>query len=84
MRHDRLFEALLSVGWLGCNVAPTAPVITIEPGLPTTGDDLELVFQEEAQDPNGDGLEIRIAWFQDDAERTDLSGTEVDASEPTR
>jgi hypothetical protein len=84
MGHDRMFGALLSVGWLGCNVAPTAPVITIEPGLPTTGDDLELVFQEEALDPNGDGLEYRIAWFQDDAARTDLSDNGVDASETTR
>jgi hypothetical protein len=84
MGLERMFGTLLSLGWLGCNVAPTAPVITLEPGLPTTGDDLELVFQEEALDPNGDGLEYRIAWFQDDSERADLSDEQVDASETTR
>jgi hypothetical protein len=69
---------------LACNKPPGAPVVAINPPEPTTLDDLAVVLQGQASDPNGDDVSYAYAWFVDDAARTDLSGTTVSAAETTK
>lgn len=45
------------------NSAPTPPVISITPELPIEGDDLELHFDVEAVDPDGDPITTTILWY---------------------
>lgn len=50
------------------NQPPTAPVLRIEPTSPSPDDDLVLVFDPAASDPNGDTLTQSIRWFVNEAE----------------
>ena len=60
---------------MGCNAAPIAPVVAIDPGDPTTVDDFELVFLSRAQDPDlADTVTYDIRWYLDGAEVEDLVG----------
>jgi hypothetical protein len=48
--------ALLLLTLLGCNTAPEAPQVAIEPAAPTSSEDLVAVFTAEASDPDGDSI----------------------------
>jgi hypothetical protein len=65
-----LIGALLA----GCNAPPEGAAVLLEPELPTTLDDLELVLTE-AVDPNRkDVAEHEIAWFVDGERVAELTG----------
>ena len=46
------------------NLAPIAPVLTILPANPTTTDDLRAHIVDEATDPDGDPLRLRLSWWR--------------------
>jgi len=67
-------SALVVAALVGCNSAPIAPVIAIEPQAPTTTDDFELVFLARSEDPDlADSVTYQIRWYQDDEEVTELA-----------
>lgn len=66
---------VLTAALVGCNSAPIAPVVTIEPTEPTTVDPFELVFLARSEDPDlADTVTYDIQWYRDGEELTDLSG----------
>ncbi len=65
---------------LTVNQAPSAPVVSISPADPLTDDDLGVVVDTDAVDPEGDPLTYRYAWFRNGVEATAWTGTEVSAS----
>jgi len=84
MKGNRMFAVLASLGLASCNVPPSAPIVSIDPGLPTTEDDLALVVSEEALDPNGDPLEYQVTWLRSGEVQEELTDWTVDASFTTR
>ena len=57
---------LLALVALACNTEPEGGEIRIDPGLPSTSDDLVLVIAEDAVDPNKkDVVDYQIAWTRD-------------------
>ena len=56
------------------NVAPTAPVIHLDPAAPVGGDDLTLVFDTPADDANEDVLSQSIEWSVDGVRNTSWDG----------
>ncbi len=48
------------------NQPPSAPVIHIDPAAPVPRDDLNLVFDAESVDPDGDPLTTTIRWYEND------------------
>ncbi len=69
---------------LTINQAPTAPVVSISPADPTTTDDLGVVIDTDATDPEGDALSYRTTWFRDGVEATDWTETTVDSDATAR
>lgn len=69
---------------LTVNQAPTAPVVHIEPASPLTDDDLGVVIDVAASDPEGDSLSYRTTWYRDSVEVTDYTGTTVPSSATAR
>jgi hypothetical protein len=66
-------SALLAAALVGCNAAPIAPMVQVEPRAPTTADALELKFVTRAEDPNGeDTLSYQIRWSLDGEAVPDL------------
>lgn len=69
------------------NAPPTAPTIHIEPQSPAPGDDLTLVVDAAAVDPNGDALVQTIQWYVDGSlngswdDATSVAGAYVEAGE---
>jgi len=63
----------------GPNRAPSAPEIDIEPAMPDTTDDLQLVILEPSVDPDGDVLHYQTRWFQDGVIRERVMGDVVPA-----
>lgn len=61
---------------------PSAPVVSILPENPTTGDDLTFQVDEAPVDPDGDSLTWFVAWFVDGVPATDW--TDTVPSEATR
>lgn len=57
------------------NAAPSAPVVHIDPAAPVKGDDLTLVFDTPAVDPEGDALIQTIRWTIDDAANPSFDDT---------
>lgn len=49
------------------NSPPTAPGLAITPEEPDAGDDLTLVLDPPAADPDGDTLTTTITWYQDES-----------------
>lgn len=72
------------------NAPPTAPTIHLEPQSPAPGDDLALVVDAAAADPNGDALTQTIRWYVDGSlngswdDATTVSGAYVEAGETYR
>lgn len=48
------------------NLPPTAPTIHLDPAAPVPRDDLNLVYDTEAVDPEGDALTTTIRWYEND------------------
>jgi len=70
---------------IGCNKAPSAPAITIEPELPGTGDNLLASITKQAVDDNAkDSVAYTYTWYQDGLERGDLREDTVPASLTTK
>lgn len=72
--------ALITAAMVGCNAAPIAPVVSIDPSTPSTLDDFELVFLARAEDPDlADTITYDIRWYRSndevsDEEMVDLEG----------
>ncbi len=49
----------------GGNSPPTAPVVSIDPEVPTPSSTLTCVISEDATDPDGDELEYNFLWTVD-------------------
>jgi len=64
----------------GPNKAPSAPEIDIEPAMPHTLDDLQLIITQAAVDPDGDKLLYHTRWFQDGEIRDQVRGDTVPAN----
>jgi hypothetical protein len=69
---------------------PVAPTIHIDPSAPASGDDLTLVFDTPASDPNGDTLDQTIEWYENGTHntswdnRTTIDGMYVDGGDTFR
>jgi hypothetical protein len=59
------------------NGPPSAPVIHLDPAHPIEGDDITVVIDSPAVDPEGDPLTQSIAWYQDGASMDWLADTTV-------
>jgi hypothetical protein len=64
--------------------APSAPVVSIGPDSPRTGDDLVATIDTPSSDADGDTVTYRWAWKQNGALREDLVSDTVPASETTK
>ncbi|MCB9778695.1 MAG: hypothetical protein H6742_09050 [Alphaproteobacteria bacterium] len=62
------------------NQPPGAPDVSITPSSPKTADELGVVIDTDAVDPEGDSLTYAYTWFKNDVEATSWTGTTVDAS----
>lgn len=62
------------------NEAPSAPLASIVPAVPRTDDDLVVVIDTPAEDPDGDEVTYTYAWSVDGVARPDLAGPLVPAS----
>ncbi len=58
------FYAVAGVS-LRVNGAPSAPTITLNPGAPTTVDDLVVIIDTDGVDPDGDPVTYTYAWAVD-------------------
>ena len=68
-----------------CNQPPDAPQITLNPGEPTTTDDIAVMFLALTADGNAkDEVTHTFQWFQDGTFRPDLTTDTVPASETTK
>ncbi len=67
-----------------CNDAPSAPQIALNPGEPTTTEDISVLFLAITADTNKDDVSHSFQWFQDGTLRTDLTTDTVPASETTK
>ena len=68
-----------------CNQAPEAPQIVLNPGQPTTTDDIAVMFLALTTDGNAnDEVTHTFQWFQDGTFRADLTTDTVPASETTK
>ncbi len=47
------------------NTPPEAPTVSISPAAPTTDDDLAVVIEIGAADPDGDSVSYSYAWYRD-------------------
>ena len=79
----RWIALLLVVGLVGClePAGPPAPEILIDPGEPTTDDDLTLVLEELP--PDGAGTTWQITWERDGDEVSGLAGETIVPSTET-
>jgi len=75
--------ALLLSACAGPNRVPSAPVIDIEPAMPHTSDDLQLVMLEPAVDGDGDFLVYSNLWYQDGRVRMGATGRTLPAVRTT-
>ncbi|NOZ85830.1 MAG: VCBS repeat-containing protein [Deltaproteobacteria bacterium] len=64
------FEAKVKIA----NRAPTAPIVTIEPRNPKTGDRLVAHIEKPSSDSDGDGISYEYHWFKSGNEQKDLKG----------
>lgn len=82
------FILLPSLGFLSlvaCNEAPSAPTIALQPGEPTTTDDLVVEFLSLSTDGDAkDEVTHRFTWFVDGDARDDLMTDTVRAGETTK
>ena len=67
-----------------CNEAPGAPQIALNPGQPTTTEDISVLFLALTADGNKDDVTHSFQWFQDGTRRADLTTDPVPASETTK
>ncbi len=67
-----------------CNEPPGAPQITLNPGEPTTTDDVTVLFLALTADGNKDEVTHTFQWFQDGTLRPDLTTDTLPASETTK
>ena len=67
-----------------CNDAPSAPQIALNPGEPTTTEDISVLFLAITADTNKDDVSHSFQWFQDGTLRADLTTDTVPASETTK
>jgi hypothetical protein len=75
--------ALLALS--ACNQPPDAPQIALNPGQPTTTDDIAVLFLAITTDGNArDEVSHSFQWFQDGTLRPDLTTDTVPASETTK
>jgi hypothetical protein len=70
------FIGLLALGFTACekdtnpgsikpNALPSSPLVSINPAVPTTSDDLEVVIDQASQDPDGDAVTYVYSWTLD-------------------
>jgi len=64
MRCTILSLSALALGACG-NFAPGPAIISLSPANPTTGDELSVVIDTDAFDPEGKGLSYSYAWYRD-------------------
>lgn len=85
MRASLVPLPIAFVALAGCAQPPDAPQIVLNPGSPTTTDDIAVLFLDAAVD-SGASKEVThtYQWFQDGTLRPDLTGDTVPASETTK
>lgn len=69
---------------VGCNSPPVGGEIRLEPPDPFSSDEVLLVVLQDFEDPNGDPLELRIAWTRDGELVDDLADPQVVPAALTR
>ncbi len=62
------------------NGPPSAPVVSISPSAPSTGDDLLVEFDVPSSDPEGEAISYTYEWSVDGAAYGDVTGDTVAAS----
>jgi hypothetical protein len=62
------------------NGPPTAPVLSISPSAPSTGNDLLVEFDVPSTDPEGEGITYVYEWSVDGAAFGDVTGDFVESS----
>lgn len=81
MRSSLLMGVGLSLTVLAaCNQAPEGLEIAINPDSPKTGDALEVVITQDAEDPNGDPVTYSFQWKSPGQLTADLTGSTIPAN----
>lgn len=63
------------------NVAPSSPIVSIAPGVPTTADELIVSIDEESQDSDGDAVSYKYKWFLDGVAQDQYTEASIPSSE---
>jgi hypothetical protein len=82
MRNALCF--LLLASGCGADRAPGPCLITLEPAVPNTGDDLVVTIDADAFDPEGDTVSYRYLWYRDHELQADYTEATLPAAATAR